>query len=105
MVAFIAATGVVLGAAYMLFLYKRVVFGELTKPDVRSMKDINAREIAIFAPLVVLVIWMGVYPSSFLAPMAPSIERVLARFEPLAQPAAAGAQTQDADTQNEQVQQ
>ncbi len=105
LVAFIAATGVVLGAAYMLFLYKRVVFGELTKPDVRSMKDINAREIAIFAPLVVLVIWMGVYPSSFLAPMAPSIERVLARFEPLAQPAAAGAQTQDADTQNEQVQQ
>lgn len=106
LVAFIAATGVVLGAAYMLFLYRRVVFGELTKPDVRSMKDINAREIAIFAPLVVLVIWMGVYPSSFLAPMAPSIERVLARFEPpqVDVTGEAAPQTQ-VDTQNEQVQQ
>ena len=106
LVAFIAATGVVLGAAYMLFLYRRVVFGELTKPDVRSMKDINAREIAIFAPLVVLVIWMGVYPSSFLAPMAPSIERVLARYEQ-PQVDAADAQTPQpqADTQIEQVQQ
>ncbi len=101
-VAFGAATGVVLGAAYMLYLYKRVVFGELTKPDVRSMKDINAREIAIFAPLVVLVIWMGVYPSTFLSPMAPSIQRVLTRFEPAAPVAAVEAG--ETDTTNQQVQ-
>src|SRR5690606_22525898 len=66
-VAFFAATGLILGAAYMLYLYKRVVFGELTKPDVKSMKDLNLREIAIFAPLIVLVLWMGIYPSSVTA--------------------------------------
>jgi len=77
---FIAATGVVLGAAYMLYLYRRVVFGELTKPDVKAMKDINLREAFIFAPLVVLVLWMGVYPSSVIAPMAPSLTRVLDQY-------------------------
>ncbi len=77
---FIAATGVILGAAYMLYLYRRVVFGELTKPDVKAMKDINLREVSIFAPLVVLVLWMGVYPSSVIAPMAPSLTRVLDQY-------------------------
>jgi len=75
-----AATGVVLGAAYMLFLYKRVVFGELDKPDVRSMQDITLREGIIFAPMVALVFWMGVYPSSFIAPMEPALQKVLSRF-------------------------
>ena len=79
-VTFLAATGVVLGAAYMLYLYKRVVFGELTKPDVKAMTDINFREIAIFAPLVALVFWMGIYPSSFINPMAPALEKVIARY-------------------------
>jgi len=77
---FIAATGVILGAAYMLYLYRRVVFGELTKPDVKAMKDINLREAFIFAPLVLLVLWMGVYPSSVIAPMAPSLTRVLDQY-------------------------
>ena len=77
----LAATGVVLGAAYMLLLYKRVVFGELTKPDVKSMKDLTLREKAVFAPLVVLVFWMGIYPSSFTAPMEPSVKRLLAHYE------------------------
>lgn len=77
---FLAATGVVLGAAYMLYLYKRVVFGELTKADVKAMPDINFREIAIFTPLLALVFWMGIYPSSFLNPMAPALEKVIARY-------------------------
>ncbi|MCK5659502.1 MAG: NADH-quinone oxidoreductase subunit M, partial [Alphaproteobacteria bacterium] len=80
LVAFLAATGVILGAAYMLYLYKRVVFGELTKADVRAMTDINAREVAIFAPLIALVFWMGIYPSSFINPMAPAIEKVITRY-------------------------
>ncbi|MFH1157339.1 MAG: NADH-quinone oxidoreductase subunit M [Pseudomonadota bacterium] len=80
LVAFLAATGVVLGAAYMLYLYKRVVFGELTKADVRAMTDINAREVAIFAPLIALVFWMGIYPSSFINPMAPALEKVITRY-------------------------
>jgi len=77
---FLAATGVVLGAAYMLFLYRRVVFGALTKPDVKAMKDLNLREVAIFVPLIVLVLWMGIYPSSVIRPMAPSTARVLEHY-------------------------
>ena len=80
LVAFLTATGVILGAAYMLYLYKRVVFGELTKADVRAMTDINAREVAIFVPLIALVFWMGIYPSSFINPMAPAIEKVITRY-------------------------
>jgi NADH-quinone oxidoreductase subunit M len=76
----LAATGVVLGAAYMLYLYKRVVFGDLTKSDVRSMRDLGAREIAIFLPMIALVLWMGIYPSSFTEPMAPSLTRVLNQY-------------------------
>jgi NADH-quinone oxidoreductase subunit M len=79
-VAALAATGVVLGAAYMLYLYKRVVFGELTKADVKAMPDMGWREIAVFAPLIGLVFWMGVYPSSFINPMAPALEKVIARY-------------------------
>lgn len=79
-VTFGAAVGLVLGAAYTLYLYRRVVFGELTKPDVKAMKDINPREIAIFAPLVVLVLWMGIYPSSVIDPMAPSVTRVINHY-------------------------
>ncbi len=78
--AFLAATGVILGAAYMLLLYKRVVFGELDKPDVKSMRDVNAREIMVFAPLIVLVLWMGIYPSSFIRPMSPAIAKVIEHY-------------------------
>lgn len=85
----LAATGVVLGAAYTLLLYKRVVFGELVKPDVRAMKDLSFREVMIFAPMIVLVLWMGIYPSSFTKPMAPSLEKVIADFKAdIAQPEA-----------------
>jgi NADH-quinone oxidoreductase subunit M len=63
--AFGAATGMVLGAAYMLWLYRRVVFGELVHKDLMTIVDLNKREIAIFTPLVIIVLWMGVYPSSF----------------------------------------
>lgn len=83
---FIAATGVVLGAAYMLLLYKRVVFGEQKNEDVKTMKDLNKREIAIFAPLILLVFWMGIYPSTFLKPIAPSVENLIANYNYSIQP-------------------
>jgi NADH-quinone oxidoreductase subunit M len=79
-VTFLAATGVILGAAYMLYLYKRVVFGGLKKGDVKAMPDLNAREVAIFLPLVALVFWMGIYPSSFINPMAPALAKVISRY-------------------------
>ena len=80
-IAFLAATGVVLGAAYMLYLYRRVVFGELDKDDVKAMLDLNWREKAMFAPLIVLVLWMGIYPSTFLDVMAVSVENLIQNYE------------------------
>jgi NADH-quinone oxidoreductase subunit M len=76
--AFLATTGIVLGAAYMLVLYRRLFFGEITKDDVRAMPDLNLREMAIFAPLVILTIWMGVYPSSFKDLIDPSVAQIVA---------------------------
>jgi NADH-quinone oxidoreductase subunit M len=78
--AFFAATGLVLGAAYMLYLYKRVVFGQVTNPAVAAMPDLTKREIAIFAPLIALVVWMGVQPNHFIAPMTPSLARITAIY-------------------------
>jgi NADH-quinone oxidoreductase subunit M len=63
--ALFGATGMILGAAYALYLYRRVIFGKLTKPDLRSLLDLSPREVAVFAPLVVLTLWMGIYPTSF----------------------------------------
>ncbi len=77
--AFVCTTGIILGAAYMLYLYRRVVFGELTKDDVRAMPDLNAREWAIMAPLAAVTLWMGVYPESFLAPMRNDVATLVAR--------------------------
>src|SRR3712207_6280954 len=60
-VAFGAALGVVLSAAYMLWMYRRVIFGRITKEDLRGLLDLSPREHAVFAPLVLLTLWMGVY--------------------------------------------
>jgi NADH-quinone oxidoreductase subunit M len=63
--ALLGGTGMILGAVYSLYLYRRVVFGRITRDDLRGILDMSAREWAVFAPLIVLTIWMGVYPSSF----------------------------------------
>ena len=80
-VAALIATGMVLGAAYMLWLYRRVIFGKLTKSELMDIFDLNPREVAIFVPLAVLVMWMGVYPSSFIEIMAPSVSNLIENFE------------------------
>ncbi len=80
-VAFIATTGIILGAAYMLYLYRRVAYGVLDKPDVAAMPDLSKRELALLAPIAAVVLWMGVYPESFIAPMRGDIGTLLARIE------------------------
>jgi NADH-quinone oxidoreductase subunit M len=75
----VCATGVILGAAYMLYLYRRVVFGDLTKDDVRAMPDLSPRELWLLAPIAAVVLWMGVYPESFLAPMRADTARLVER--------------------------
>ena len=63
--ALLGSMGMIFGAAYMLYLYRRVIFGSITRDDLRSIVDLSPREIAVFAPLVFLTLWMGIYPSSF----------------------------------------
>ncbi len=77
-VATLAATGVVLGAAYMLFLYRRVIFGRLTRDDLKTMRDLGPREIAVFVPLVLVTLWMGLYPAPFLEAMDRSVAGLIA---------------------------
>jgi NADH-quinone oxidoreductase subunit M len=79
-VALLAASGVVLGAAYMLYLYRRVVYGDLTKADLKAMLDLDRREIAIFAPMIVVVMWMGVYPAPILDAMSISVDNLLTKY-------------------------
>ena len=76
-VAFFTATGLVLGATYMLWLYRRVMFGKVVNAEVEAMERISRREVLIFAPLTVLVLWFGVYPASLLDVMTSSILAVL----------------------------
>ncbi len=90
-VAAFAATGLILGAAYMLYLYRRIIFGALTKDNLKSILDLNAREVAIFAPLIIVTIWMGVYPSTFLDVMHVSVENLIANFNQAVAAASNGA--------------
>jgi NADH-quinone oxidoreductase subunit M len=80
-VATIAATGMILGAAYALWLYRKVVFGTITREDVRRMPDMSLREVAVFAPLVLVTIWMGIYPASFLDVMDASVGKLIADYQ------------------------
>jgi NADH-quinone oxidoreductase subunit M len=74
----VAATGVILSACYMLWMYQRVVFGPVTHEENRRLGDLTMRERLVFAPLLVLIFWMGVAPQPFLDRMQPSLDRVLA---------------------------
>ena len=60
-----AALGMILGAAYMLYLYRRVIFGTITRDDLKGILDLSPREIVVFTPLIALTLWMGIYPTSF----------------------------------------
>jgi NADH-quinone oxidoreductase subunit M len=71
--------GVVLGAVYMLRLYQRVMFGPLEKQENRELHDLSGRELAVFAPLLVMIVLMGVYPKPFLDRMEPAVDQLLQR--------------------------
>ena len=76
-VAALATTGIILGAAYMLYLYRRVIFGKLEKEDLKSILDLKPREIAIFVPLIIVTLWMGIWPSPFLEVMDASVANLI----------------------------
>ncbi len=77
----LAATGVILGACYALWLYRRVCFGPLVHEHLKALKDLSRREFAVFAPLVVLVFWIGIYPTSFISVMDKSVENLISRYQ------------------------
>ena len=80
-VAIFAATGVILSAAYMLYLYWRVIFGELVKPALMTIKDLSLREFAILAPLVVVTILMGLYPKPVFDVTSASVAHLIAQHK------------------------
>jgi NADH-quinone oxidoreductase subunit M len=75
-----AASGVILGAVYMLWMFRRVFFGPLTIPENQKLADLNRRELLILGPIVVLIVMMGVYPQPFLSRMKPSVDLTLQRI-------------------------
>jgi NADH-quinone oxidoreductase subunit M len=81
LVAALTTTGIILGAAYMLYLYRRIIFGKLTKESLQKIFDLSGREIAVFAPLAVVVIWMGIYPMPFLDAMHASVNHLIGQVE------------------------
>jgi NADH-quinone oxidoreductase subunit M len=80
-VAFVATTGIILGAAYMLWLYWRVVYGTSRNADAAAMPDLDSRELVSLGAIAAVVLWMGVYPESFLQPIRRDAGWILARVE------------------------
>jgi NADH-quinone oxidoreductase subunit M len=77
----VAATGVIFAACYMLWMFQRVMFGEVTNEKNKELKDLSCREIAIFVPLLLFIVWIGVYPNTFLSKTKASTENFLALME------------------------
>src|SRR5689334_18384291 len=77
-----AASGIVLGAAYMLYLYQRTMFGKVENPKNERLLDLSHREFATFVPLIILAVWIGLYPAPFLRRLETSVDHVMARVSP-----------------------
>jgi NADH-quinone oxidoreductase subunit M len=80
-VAAFATVGVILSAGYALWLYRRMIFGALEKANLKDILDLSPREITILAPLVILTIFLGVYPSLFLDVTALSVKKLVQNYE------------------------
>jgi NADH-quinone oxidoreductase subunit M len=80
-VAALIALGVILSAAYMLYLYRRVIFGALVKEELKTILDLNRIEILVFTPLVIVVLWMGIWPMHFLGPIEASVINLLEQYQ------------------------
>ncbi|HTY24489.1 MAG TPA: NADH-quinone oxidoreductase subunit M [Desulfomonilaceae bacterium] len=79
--AVIAASGVIFAAVYMLWMFQRVMFGEVTNPKNKVLQDLSIREVFVLVPLVIFVVWIGVYPNTFLKPMEPSVKNFIRQVE------------------------
>lgn len=73
-----AALGVILAAIYMLYMFQKLFLGPVDKEENKSLKDLNAREIVTLVPILILIIWIGLYPKPFFSLIAPSVDKILA---------------------------
>ena len=80
-VALVATSGVILSAAYALWLYRRITLGDLIKESLKTIKDMGAREKAIFAPLVAMTLLLGVYPALVTDIIGPSVEALVSNYQ------------------------
>ena len=94
----VAASGIVLGAAYMLWLYQRTMFGKIENPKNEHLTDLNLREFATFVPLLILAVWIGLYPAPFLRRLDTSVSRVIARVSPQYLEQRAASRPEDCET-------
>jgi NADH-quinone oxidoreductase subunit M len=78
----VASSGVILSAVYMLWMFQRVMFGELDNPKNQKLLDLNAREIGIMVPLIVMIFVMGIYPKPFIDKMDPAIKKLVTQIRP-----------------------
>jgi len=92
--AVVAATGVILAAAYMLWMFQRVMFGELTKPENKVLKDLSKREVLVLSCVTLFIFWIGVYPQTFLSRMEPTVKAYLVQVQQKYQ---AGVQMQEGE--------
>jgi NADH-quinone oxidoreductase subunit M len=73
----IATIGLILGAVYLLWMYKRVMYGDITKDENRKLKDMTGREYAYLVPIIIFIIWIGVCPKPFLDKMDATVQHLL----------------------------
>jgi NADH-quinone oxidoreductase subunit M len=78
----IASSGVILSAVYMLWMFQRVMFGELDNPKNQKLSDLNAREIGIMVPLIIMIFVMGIYPKPFIDKMDPAVKKLVSQVRP-----------------------
>jgi len=77
----LAASGVILAAVYLLTAYQRIFFGKVTKPENQNIKDLNLREIVSLAFVLIFIVWIGIYPNTFLKKSEPSVKKVVEQME------------------------
>jgi NADH-quinone oxidoreductase subunit M len=79
--AILGASGIILAACYMLWMYQRVFYGKLTNPENEKLIDLSFREKVVLVPLVIMIFWIGVYPKPFFRILEPSARTIIEQVE------------------------
>jgi len=77
----LATSGVIFAAVYLLWMYQRVIFGDITHEANRRLRDLTTREWAVLVPVVTLIVWIGVYPAAFIGKTETTIEALIAQVQ------------------------